>query len=228
MNTVDPSSVLARPMIGRVTGVTWTPGVLPPMRTVAHGGAVAPAATVAPGGHVARPRNATSRAGVGGRSGAIGAPVANGSVGLRVSPVGAVRRADFPRAGSFARMTIRPPPQSGKPWSAQTTPGAAIDGSQVRTPRSAQSEASAAVTPSMNLPAGAVAPEASRRSAGLSASDRNGRARRGESAGSLAGNRRVTVQAGMGPAPSAGAHPPGEQAGMSGIETSTAPSPVAP
>src|SRR5438552_11143669 len=157
------------------------------------------------------PQEGDLRAGVGGSNGCMGAPVAL---------AGARSKADCPVAGSLESRTTRRPPQLRKPWSAQTTPGPAMLGSHARTPPAAQSAGSGAVTPIRNWPAGSGVSPALSMAAGLSASDRSARARLGESAGSLAGNRRNTVQAVVGD--------PGAIAGMAGTENSTAPSPTPP
>src|SRR5438094_7675537 len=200
MKVREPSSVLVRPTIASWNTCGDT-DVLNPMRTPVQGGV----------GQVGRPRKATSRAGVGGSNGCMGAPVAL---------AGARSKADCPVAGSLESRTTRPPPQLGKPWSAQTTPGPAMLGSHARTPPAAQSAGSGAVTPIRSWPAGSGVSPALSMAAGLSASDRSARARLGESAGSLAGNRRNTVQAVVGD--------PGAIAGMAGTENSTAPSPTPP
>src|SRR5713226_7813539 len=77
MKTVDPSSVLARPMGGRwiTAGVAV---VVTPTRAEVHGGTRSVLPLGVGVGQAARPRKATSRAGAGGRSGTIGGPVLKG------------------------------------------------------------------------------------------------------------------------------------------------------
>ena len=84
MKMVAPSSVLASPMIGvwnsAGVGLVPTPGVglVPtPARTAVQGG-MKVCRFCGLGGHWSRPRNATSRAAAGGRSGCSGSRGAGG------------------------------------------------------------------------------------------------------------------------------------------------------